>query len=637
MKKIIFILACLIPVSLVWAKVEIKIPESSHVIISPFERNFRFVVKVKNIGDKPATISFGNESKTNADNKNWIIIFPSGRIYLEPGEEQEILATFEPMFNNKSQDEINYNYVFNVDAGKETVPIKIKTQKLDFGSLQKTSINLTILDKVTGKKITNAQYYFSLPSGMDGFSQPVVKKLEEISSSVINSYVLANNVQLSFTGNFLRIEKSGYKPIYLSNVKTGNVPQTVYMEPQTEYFNYRETASHKTEFSFWWIKPSADNKLFATSPGIHAAPGENNIPTEVGIYLYDNWGKQLWRYPIKSAGYDNSDLCWGLDIAPNGQYIAAGCYDGNVYLLDRAGKLIQKYSTGNMVDVVAFSPDSRFLAFGPAKENKDVGIINVSTGQYVWVADLGDRARTLVFSPDSKLLSAGSPNGIITMFDISGKRLWRNSNGGLVPFVNNFSGDGKMIIVGGKGREIIAYEPLTGRKLWSKIIDQTPWPGVNNISFDGHLAFGTVGGLLWYLDKNGNPLWRYEYGNFGHNGAYLTKNGEYFLLGGGDPTLFDKNGAILWELYPGTDRNKLMRTPKENIVGAETVWLSEDATKMVLGMSDGTIKFLEGKKVTKTLSITKSVSEIFSSRAFWLAAFIVPTLFIPTILFSGNR
>lgn len=614
MKKFLFFswLMLFFPLAGVVAAVDIQVPENSHTIISPFERNFRFTVKLKNTGSHPATISFGNESRTDADMKNWIIIFPSGRIYLEQGEEQEILATLEPMFNNQSRDEIKYDYVFNLEADKKTLPIAVKTEKIAFQDLEKTPLNITVLDKNTGEKITGAKYYVTLPSGMDGFNGQLddaqKNPLEGIKTQAVEKYMLDNQVQLSFTGNFLRIEKDGYQPAYLSDLKTNGLEQTIYLEPQTEYFAYQEIAQRQTEFPFWWVKPSADNKFFTTSPGIHAAPGENKIPAEVGIYLFNDKGEQLWLYLIKSAGYDGSDLCWGLDISSDGQYVAAGCYDGNIYLLNHQGGLVKKFQGGNMVDVVAFSPDNKYLAFGPAENNKDVGVVEVATGNYVWTAELGDRARTLAFSPDSQLLAAGSPNGILAMFNISGKRIWRNSNGGLVPFITNFSGDGKMVITGGKGREIIAYEPVSGKKLWSKIIDQTPWPGINNISTDGRIAFGTVGGSLWYLDRDGNPVWRYEYGNFGHNGAYLTKNGEYFLVGGGNPTLFNKDGAILWELKPGTDRNQLMRTRKEDIVGAEVVWLSEDGSQMILGMSDGSLKFLAGKKVSNPAKTGQTTS-----------------------------
>ncbi|MDD5098356.1 MAG: WD40 repeat domain-containing protein [Candidatus Pacebacteria bacterium] len=633
--SIIIIAISLFFIPYVFAEVSVSVPENIHNVVSPFEHNFRFIVSLKNTGIGPATISFGSDSKTNADMKNWIIIFPSGRIYLEPGEEREIIATLEPMFNNKSQDSIDYDYVFNVNAGKKTIPIKIETRKLDVGSLEMSPVNITVLDKNTGEKIIGAEYYLSLPSGMDGFHNVLdyskTNPIEGIKTSIIEKYILDNNVQLSFSGYFLRIEKEGYKPAYLTNVKTDSKPQTIYLEPQTKYWEYKEIKQAKTEFSFWWVKPSADNKLFATSPGIHAAPGENKIPDEVGIYLFNDKGEKLWRYPIKSAGYDGSDLCWGLDISPDGNYVAAGCYDGNVYLLNKKGELIKKYQGGNMVTVVAFSPDNKYLAFGPAEGNKDVGVVDVATAEYVWTATLGDRARTLSFSPDSKLLAAGSPNGIVTMFDIFGKRVWRDSNGGLVPFLSNFSGDGKMFIISGKGREVIAYEPLTGKKLWSKIVDQTPWPGINNVSFDGQLAFGTVGGQLWYFNKDGNPLWRYEYGNFGHNGAFLTKNGEYFLVGGGNPTLFDKNGTILWEMDPSIERDKLMRIPKESIVGAEVVWLSEDASKMVLGMSDGTIKFLEGKRNDNNQIVEENIlSDKFNILKYliWTISFFVMIIFI---------
>lgn len=612
MKKYLLsiILLCFIfvsPLTLTYAQVSIQVPEYTHTIVDPFERNFRFMVKLRNTGTKKEIISFGNDSKTTANKNDWIIIFPSGRIYLEPGEEQDIIAILEPNSNTKLKDEITYDYIFQIGPEKKVIPLIIKSQRLDFGQLKKSPIQLLVIDKQTNRSIAGLTYYSTIASGLNGFHDELTSgkgfRIEGVDDSVINEYYTKNKVQLSFSGNFIRFEKKGYRPLYISDRKTVESTKSLQMEIQKNFFEFKETAKAKTEFSTWWIKSSADNRLFVTSPGIHAAPGENKIPDEVGIYMFNDKGQQLWKFPISTKGYDGSDLCWGLDISPDGKYVAAGCYNGNIYLLNQQGNLVKTYVGGNMVDVVAFSPDNKYLAFGPADNGRDIGLVDLQTYNYFWTDTIGDRARTISFSPDGKLVAVATPNGLLTMYDINGKKLWRHSNGGLTTFLSNFSGDGGIFYIGGKGREIIGYDPTSGSIKWSKIIDQTPWASANNTSYNGSLAFGTVGGQIWYFDNQGNPLWRYEYGNFGHNADYLTQNGQYLLMGGGDPTLFDNKGSILWELYPGTDREKLIRMRKEDYIGAESAWISEDGKKMVLGFSDGTISFLEGHETQTSQSI----------------------------------
>lgn len=603
-KKILFLLTTVFLLSLgarvSLAKVDLQIPSTSHLVINPIERNFRFLIRAKNTSSQKSTIVFsggGGISQT----QDWINIFPAGAILLDPGEEAEIIATFEPVSQTpKAQDETKYDFKLSIDGQEQTIPLTITSKAVDPKTLEKAPVNVLVLDKKTQQKIEGASYILTLPSGMERFGGQIDYSfntpISGTKTSIINQYYTQNNVSLSFTNYFLTIKKTGYKTVYLTNVQTEAASQTVYLEPQTEFFDFEKIAEKKTEFSIWWIKASVNHKFFAFSAGAHPNP-DIKPPSEVGIYLFNNKGEQLWRYPVPVTNYVGTDVCWGLDISPNGQYVAAGCYDGSVYLINQKGELVKKFKAGSMVRSVAFSPNSKYLAFGPAENTDDIALIDVATTNLVWSKKVGDWVRSLAFSADGQLLSVSSSNGMLNLFDLSGNKKWQKSNGGLVSFLNNFSGDGKMLVTGGKGREIIAYNPLNGEKIWDKVIDQTAVAGPNNTASDGRLAFGTVGGSLWYFDTNGEPRWRYEYGGFGHNGLHLTKNGDYVLAGGSNPTLFDQNGVILWQLDPN-EKNR-MYSASEQIGGANVVWLSDDASQMILGKDDGTIIFLSGKKVQR--------------------------------------
>jgi len=631
------------------AKVDLQIPSTSHLVINPIERNFRFLIHAKNTGNQRSTIAFSGGGGID-QSAGWINIFPAGAILLDPGEEAEIIATFEPVSQTrKAQGETKYDFKLSIDGQEQTIPLTITSKTLDPKTLEKAPVNILVLDKKTQQKIEGASYILTLPSGMERFGGQIDysfnSPISGTKTSIINQYYSQNNVSLSFTNYFLTIEKTDYKTAYLTNVQTEAASQTVYLEPQTEFFDFEKIAEKKTEFSIWWIKASADHKFFAFSAGAHPNP-DIKPPSEVGIYLFNEKGEQLWRYPVPVTNYVGTDVCWGLDISPDGQYVAAGCYDGSVYLINQKGKLAKKFKAGNMVRAVTFSPDSKYLAFGPTENGDDVSLIEVATTKLIWGKKVGDWVRSLAFSPDGQFLSVGSSNGMLNMFDLSGNKKWQKSNGGLVSFLNNFSGDGKMVVTGGKGREIIAYNPLNGEKIWDKVIDQTAVAGPNNTASDGRLACGTVGGSLWYFDTNGEPRWRYEYGGFGHNGLHLTKNGDYVLAGGLNPTLFDQNGVILWQLDPN-EKNK-MYSAKEQVGGANVVWLSDDASQMILGKDDGTIIFLSGKKVQRESlvnqkeSVKSSLSDV-SKLPLWVTILLISlvltfcTLIIAVIIFRIKR
>jgi WD40 repeat protein len=593
------------------AEVEIEVKETTHTVVFPLERNFRFVATVKNTDDKEEEVFL--KGPEPAPKPGWINILPSGKWRIEPKNEIEIVATFEPVASREIKEE-ELRYDFKIEAGgkEKIIPIVVKSHRLNFKEIPGALVNVTVFDKQTGKPLKDVEIIFSLPSGMEKFKEKTDSsgnarvKIPDL--SYLEKLYREYKVQDSYTGYFLEIQKEGYKPYY-QEIKTLS-DLKIFLEPQTEYFEYKKIAEKKTEFSIWWIKASSDFKYFVTSAGAHPNP-EIKPPKEVAIYFFNERGEELWRYPINTEKAQNIDLCWGLDISSDGKYVAAGCFDGGVYLLNQKGELIKKWQARGNVRWVKFSNDGKYLAFGPTEKSgpENFALYEIPSGNLVWENFVGDWARAVDFSPSGSLVAVASSNGLLTLFDKDGKKLWQASNGGLVPFLIDFDKEGKRVAVSGKGRNLIVYDSLSGKIIWNRIIDQTPRAGPNNIGDNGEIALGTGGGVLWYFDKEGNVLWRRLYGGLGHNGTYLTKNGNYFLVGGFNPTLFDKNGTILWQLKPGEEERMYSQT--EQVGGVNVVWLSEDASKMVLGFDDGRVEFYEGKLVKKEFKEeAKEIKEI---------------------------
>ncbi len=367
----------------------------------------------------------------------------------------------------------------------------------------------------------------------------------------------------------------------------------IFLEPQRKCFEYEKVGEVQTEFAIWWIKAPKDCSYIVTSSGAHA---HFKPPEEVAIYLFNTNGEIISRFPIAVTDYNAPDLCWGLDVSPDGKYIAAGCYNGHVYLLDKTGNLVCSYDAGGNVRWVKFSPDGKYLAFGPTKEGADYfGLFTVPNLTMIWEGFVGDWSRTVAFSDDGNLVAVGSSNGVLTLFNINGDKLWQSSNGGLVPFLIGFDGKGEKIATGGKGRTLIVYDK-SGKVVWKKYLDHVIIAG--GVSANGAIAVGTVGGIVYYFNPDGSLVFRRIQGGIGHNGLYLTRNGKYMLLGGANPTLLDSNGTVLWQLKPEEEEREPTSLGELDIVNA--VFLSEDASIMVLGYNNGKVEFWKLKAITKT-------------------------------------
>ncbi|MCB0546676.1 MAG: caspase family protein [Phaeodactylibacter sp.] len=110
-------------------------------------------------------------------------------------------------------------------------------------------------------------------------------------------------------------------------------------------------------------------------------------------------------------------------LSPDGRHILTASSDQTTRLWDRDGHLIAtlKESESNEVLAVDFSSDGQHLltcGMGGVK------IWNLS-GEQILELSGSSNSNHAVFSPDGKKIAAGSTNGVVTIWDIAGKRLWR--------------------------------------------------------------------------------------------------------------------------------------------------------------------------------------------------------------------
>ena len=69
-------------------------PETTHTVVLPFERSIIFKARLSNVGDEELFVGFSMPEAEPPE--DWLTILPSGIVWLPPGEEVDVIATFEP-------------------------------------------------------------------------------------------------------------------------------------------------------------------------------------------------------------------------------------------------------------------------------------------------------------------------------------------------------------------------------------------------------------------------------------------------------------------------------------------------------------------------------------------------------------
>ncbi|GAB6102214.1 hypothetical protein JCM16138_14370 [Thermococcus atlanticus] len=165
-----------------------------------------------------------------------------------------------------------------------------------------------------------------------------------------------------------------------------------------------------------------------------------------GLYLLSNKGKLLWYKPIENinsvaispdgkyivvgstrrdGGYlylisDNGTELWvkkitdylilSVDISDN-YYIAGGCSDGNVIIINKAGDFVSKYRVGT-VRGVAFSRAGKFLAI---RVDDRVMLIDALNKKVIWErmlpGGISSPGKGVAITPDASFLVTGTRDG----------------------------------------------------------------------------------------------------------------------------------------------------------------------------------------------------------------------------------
>jgi WD40 repeat protein len=251
----------------------------------------------------------------------------------------------------------------------------------------------------------------------------------------------------------------------------------------------------------------------------------------------------------------HTGVMWGVDISPDGKYLATGGEDNTARLWDSASGESLRTFVGHTDEVgqVKFSPDGKYLAT-TSVDGTD-RLWDVATGETVREFTGCPRAGGSVeFSPDGKYLLSPCWDTPTLIWDVATGQtvhaLARADGPDFVPRAT-YSADGKYVATEGVGGDENAtptarvYDAATGNEVAALAL---PAPAASlALSPDGqYLAIGDESGRIWLWDISSGEMVR-EY--VGHSqfiqAIRFSADGRYLLSGSNDTT------ARLWDVASG--------------------------------------------------------------------------------------
>lgn len=210
------------------------------------------------------------------------------------------------------------------------------------------------------------------------------------------------------------------------------------------------------------LSAGREQPSFCPYPGTYVEPDTMRILADGrflamrpddGRLALNIWDTKTWQQPEpwRSLNALSRKACWTVDATRDGQFLAAGCYDGQIMLSDlAAGRHLEPFNAHRgIVMELAFSSDGRWLA--SAGWDGALRLWNVrercAAGSF---GEPGVPCYGIAFSPDSRrVVSGGLAGGVsVVLWDVAtSQHLLNLAPPGSFFFRPRFSPDGRTLAV----------------------------------------------------------------------------------------------------------------------------------------------------------------------------------------------
>ena len=316
------------------------------------------------------------------------------------------------------------------------------------------------------------------------------------SSPVTNVAISSDSINLSATyGQSVSLWKNGTSSPY--NTKT--LSQGIsYMEMSSNGM-YVLTGEETNKLTLWqdgtkvWDKGGFLNGLY----GIDISSDGSNITAvdRRNVYFFDKGSNsEVWNENFATQEMST------VAISPDGRYIAAGTFDGNVYVFLTSDKDDVWYHSdaldGKITDI-SFSGDSSHLIIGT--ESGRVHVYSSEGGDPMTMFQPNE-VSCVAAGLNSKYYIYGTSEGMLTLFDgILGADIWQKNIGGEIKDCV-FNGRSTYVFAGSDNRKIVLANVTTGDEVWRV----NAVSSVNSVSLSErgeNLLVGTTSGLSIYYEQ----------------------------------------------------------------------------------------------------------------------------------------
>ena len=274
-------------------------------------------------------------------------------------------------------------------------------------------------------------------------------------------------------------------------------------------------------------------------------------------------------------------------ISSNGQYIAAGSYDWNLYFFERDNSTpLWSANVGETMEAVAISADGQYIVVGTGTMGEKVYLFEKNNSIPLWSYDTGGKVASAAISSDGQYIAVGTgrfDDSVLLFEKNSSTPLWRYNTGSYVASVA-ISSDGNYIVAGSHNDKLYFFERNSSTPIWTYT---TPdWAQSVSISSDGnYIVVGTANGvnplhgIHLFQKDNSTPLWSYTTGHPIWSVA-ISSDAQYIAFGtaytGNQVYFFERNHSTpLWSFNAGDS--------------VSSVALSSDGQYLVAGSYDNKV------------------------------------------------
>jgi len=234
-------------------------------------------------------------------------------------------------------------------------------------------------------------------------------------------------------------------------------------------------------------------------------------------------------------------LCWTPD---GNNLLTAG--DRTIQVWDKDGKRLRVIG-GENTDArsISFSSDGKIFSAG--SYDKRIVVWNFESGKVIRTLEGHDKSVLAVcISPDGKLLASGSLDATVRLWDLStGKclKIWKGHGGNI--FAVSFSPDGKYVLSASKDNSMRLWD-ITKEQSVKSYIAHTLAVTAAKFSPNGlWILSGSIDKtvILWEV-FTGKKIYQYIGFDGGINSISFDPGGKYFAIASSDKK------ATIWELNP---------------------------------------------------------------------------------------